>query len=88
MLDFLPDPSAGDPAVLSDQAGLADEVSAAVAQLSGREQTILALRYYQDLTYAEIGEVFDVTESRISQIHTRSMLSLRVLLGDAGDPGV
>jgi RNA polymerase sigma factor for flagellar operon FliA len=87
MLDFLPDPSANDPAELADQTDLADQVSAAVLQLSGREQTILALRYHQDLTLAEIGEVFDVSESRISQIHTRSMLNLRVLLGGAGEAG-
>jgi len=84
MLDFLPDPAAGDPADLSDQADLADQVAAAVLQLSGREQTILALRYHQDLTYAEIAEVFDVTESRISQIHTKSMVHLRVLLSGTG----
>jgi RNA polymerase sigma factor for flagellar operon FliA len=80
MLDFLADPAAGDPADISDQADLADQVAAAVLQLSGREQTILALRYHQDLTFAEIAEVFDVTESRISQIHTKSMVHLRVLL--------
>jgi RNA polymerase sigma factor for flagellar operon FliA len=83
MLDFLPDPAAGDPAEMSERADLADQVAKAVLQLSGREQTILALRYHQDLSYAEIGEVFDVSESRISQIHTKSMLSLRVLLGGA-----
>ncbi len=88
MLDFLPDPAAGDPAEISDHADLAEQVAAAVLQLSGREQTILALRYHQDLTYAEIGEVFDVTESRVSQIHTKSMLHLRVLLGGAGEAGV
>jgi RNA polymerase sigma factor FliA len=81
MLDFLPDPSANDPAEISDRADLEEQVSAAVLQLSGREQTILALRYHQDLTLAEIAEVFDLTESRISQIHTKSMLNLRVLLG-------
>jgi RNA polymerase sigma factor for flagellar operon FliA len=87
MLDFLPDPTANDPADVSDNADLADRVAAAVLQLSGREQTILALRYHQDLTYAEIGEVFNVTESRISQIHTKSMLNLRVLLGGADGSG-
>ena len=85
MLDFLPDPTAGDPAELSDRADLADQVAAAVLQLSGREQTILALRYHQDLTLAEIAEVFDLTESRISQIHTKSMLNLRVLLAGTGE---
>jgi RNA polymerase sigma factor for flagellar operon FliA len=83
MLDFLADPASGDPADVADRANLADQVATAVLQLSGREQTILALRYHQDLTLAEIAEVFDVSESRISQIHTKSMLSLRVLLGDA-----
>jgi RNA polymerase sigma factor for flagellar operon FliA len=85
MLDFLPDPGANDPAEISDRADLEGQVSAAVLQLSGREQTILALRYHQDLTLAEIAEVFDLTESRISQIHTKSMLNLRVLLGGAGE---
>jgi RNA polymerase sigma factor for flagellar operon FliA len=88
MLDFLPDPAASDPADVSDSADVADRVATAVLQLSGREQTILALRYHQDLTYAEIGEVFDVTESRISQIHTKSMLNLRVLLGGADGAGL
>jgi RNA polymerase sigma factor for flagellar operon FliA len=83
LLDLLPDRAAEDPAALSAQADLQKQVAAAVLQLTGREQTVLALRYHQDLTYAEIGEVFDVSESRISQIHTRSMLNLRVLLGDA-----
>ena len=84
MLDFLPDLSANDPAEISDRADLEEQVSAAVLQLSGREQTILALRYHQDLTLAEIAEVFDLTESRISQIHTKSMLNLRVLLAETG----
>ena len=88
MLDVLPDPSASDPAELADRADLEHDVSAAVLQLSGREQTILALRYHQDLTIAEIGEVFDVSESRISQIHTKSMLNLRVLLGGEGEAGI
>jgi RNA polymerase sigma factor for flagellar operon FliA len=83
MLDVLADPSAGDPADLSDRADLADRVAGAVLQLSGREQTILALRYHQDLTYAEIGEVLEVTESRVSQLHAKSMLNLHVLLGGA-----
>jgi RNA polymerase sigma factor for flagellar operon FliA len=85
MLDFLPDHAAGDPAEISERADLADDVAEAVLQLSGREQTILALRYHQDLSYAEIGEVFDVSESRISQIHTKSMLNLRLLLGHERD---
>jgi RNA polymerase sigma factor FliA len=53
-----------------------------VLQLSGREQTILALRYHQELNFAEIGEIFQVTESRISQIHAKALLQLRVLMAE------
>jgi RNA polymerase sigma factor for flagellar operon FliA len=35
------------------------------------------LYYYEDLTLREIGEVLGVTESRISQLHTKAVLRLR-----------
>lgn len=42
-----------------------------------REKTVLTLYYYEGLTLAEIGEVLDVTESRVCQIHTKAVLQLR-----------
>ena len=79
--DSLPDPRAADPAATSAAAELHARAAAAVTQLTGREQTILALRHHQDLSFAEIGEVFSVSESRISQIHAKSLRQLRALLG-------
>jgi RNA polymerase sigma factor for flagellar operon FliA len=78
--DSLTDPTAIDPATACSAADLAARVSTAVLALPAREQTILALRHHQDLSYAEIGEVFSVTESRISQIHAQTLLQLRALL--------
>jgi RNA polymerase sigma factor for flagellar operon FliA len=78
--ESLADPSAPDPAASTGDAELQDRVEDAVAQLTGREQTILALRHHQNLSYGEIGEVLSVTESRISQIHAKSLLQLRALL--------
>jgi RNA polymerase sigma factor for flagellar operon FliA len=78
--DTLADPGAPDPAASTDDGELQDRVECAVAQLTGREQTILALRHHQNLSYGEIGEVFSVSESRISQIHAKSLLQLRALL--------
>lgn len=49
----------------------------AIGGLGERDQVILALYYFERLTLAEIGLVLGVTESRISQLHTRATLALR-----------
>jgi len=38
---------------------------------------VIALYYYENLTLREIGEVLGVTESRVSQLHTKAVLGLR-----------
>ena len=45
--------------------------------LPEREKIVLTLYYFENLTLAQIGEVLGVTESRVSQIHTKSVLQLR-----------
>lgn len=49
----------------------------AIARLPEREKVVLTLYYYEGLTLAEIGDVLGVTESRVCQIHTKSILQLR-----------
>lgn len=49
----------------------------AVEELPPRERNVLALYYYEELTLKEIGEIMDLTESRICQIHTKCILKLR-----------
>ncbi len=46
-------------------------------ELSEKERLVLTLYYYEELTLREIGEVLDVTESRICQIHTKAIFRLR-----------
>ncbi len=48
-----------------------------IGKLSEREQTILNLYYYDELTLKEIGTVVGLTESRISQIHSGALFKLR-----------
>jgi len=55
-------------------------VRAGIGDLSDRERFVLALYYDEGLTLAEIGDVLGVTESRVSQIHTRAVLALRARL--------
>jgi RNA polymerase sigma factor for flagellar operon FliA len=49
----------------------------AISRMPDREKTVLTLYYYEGLTLNEIGQVLGVTESRVCQIHTKSVLQLR-----------
>jgi RNA polymerase sigma factor for flagellar operon FliA len=77
LLDTLQDPRAMDPAAVVDATELKDRVADAIARLPEREKLVVALYYYENLTLREIGEVLGVTESRISQLHTKAVLRLR-----------
>jgi len=77
LLDTIQDPAAPDPAKVADATDLKDRVADAIARLPEREKLVIALYYYENLTLREIGEVLGVTESRISQLHTKAVLRLR-----------
>src|SRR3954451_22346819 len=80
LLDTLTDENAPDPAAVMDQTDLKDRVADAIARLPEREKLVVALYYYENLTLREIGEVLGVTESRVSQLHTKAVLRLRARL--------
>lgn len=63
-----------------DRKFLYNRALAAVDQLPLFQKMCTCLHYYEELTMREIGEIFAVTESRISQIHTETMLKLRATL--------
>jgi RNA polymerase sigma factor for flagellar operon FliA len=77
LLDTLPDRDAPDPQALVDQGEVRDRIADAIAALPEREKLVIALYYYENLTLREIGEVLGVTESRVSQLHTKAVLRLR-----------
>ena len=81
LLDTLPDSGAPDPQTLVDESELRDRIADAIAALPEREKLVVALYYYENLTLREIGEVLGVTESRVSQLHTKAVLRLRSKLG-------
>ena len=49
----------------------------AITTLPEREAIVLSLYYDEELNLREIGEVLDVSESRVSQIHSQAMLKLK-----------
>lgn len=56
---------------------LMDELSAKIEQLSEKEQMIISLFYQEELTLTEIGQILNLSTSRISQIHTKALFKLR-----------
>jgi RNA polymerase sigma factor for flagellar operon FliA len=57
-------------------------LAAAINSLSEREKIVVTLYYFEGLTLAEIGEILGVTESRVCQIHTKAVGSLRGQLAE------
>ena len=68
---------------LLDASELKDRLADAISALPEREKLVIALYYYENLTLREIGEVLGVTESRISQLHTKAVLRLKSRLPGA-----
>lgn len=54
-----------------------DKIKEAIKSLPEKQRLVLSLYYYEDLNLKEIGQVLDVTESRVSQLHTQAVLRLR-----------
>jgi RNA polymerase sigma factor for flagellar operon FliA len=59
---------------------LKEVIANAIRALSKKEQMVISLYYYDELTLREIGDVMGLTESRISQIHTKAIIKLRTKL--------
>jgi len=83
VLDTIQDPNAVDPAHEIDATEMKDRLADAIARLPEREKLVVALYYYENLTLREIGEVLGVTESRVSQLHTKAILRLKARLAGA-----
>ncbi|MHB1538029.1 MAG: RNA polymerase sigma factor WhiG [Solirubrobacteraceae bacterium] len=77
LMDTIVDPGAPDPARALDVGDVKDRIAESIARLPEREKLVIALYYYENLTLREIGEVLGVTESRVSQLHTKAVLRLR-----------
>ena len=87
LMDTLPDRTALDASgPLESQEGRA-MLAQAINALPEREKIVVTLYYFEGLTLAEIGGVLGVTESRICQIHTKAVGSLRGLLAEEPDEG-
>ncbi len=66
-------------------AGVKRLIAEAIHDLPEKQRLVLSLYYYEDLNLKEIGRVLDVTESRVSQLHTQAILRLKAKLRNHWD---
>jgi RNA polymerase sigma factor for flagellar operon FliA len=65
------------PESVAEIRALSDELAKAIEGLPERERLVIALYYYEELTYKEIGRVMNISESRVSQLHSKAVLRLK-----------
>ena len=62
---------------------LKESLTDSIKLLPDKEKRIVELYYYEELTYKEIGKILSISESRVSQLHTKAILKLRNKIGDS-----
>jgi RNA polymerase sigma factor for flagellar operon FliA len=83
LIDTIEDTEAPAPEASLTQTELKEALGDAISRLPEREKLVVTLYYYEELTLREIGEVLGVTESRVSQLHTKAILRLKARLSGA-----
>jgi RNA polymerase sigma factor for flagellar operon FliA len=73
-------PSSLNPDIIVEKDEIRRIIIEAINELPDKEKKVLVVYYYEDLTLKEIGQVLEVTESRVSQLHTKAILRLRAKL--------
>lgn len=73
-------PSSLNPDIIAEREEIKKVIAQAINELQKKKKMVIVLYYHEDLTFKEIGEVLEVSESRISQLHTKANLRLRAKL--------
>jgi RNA polymerase sigma factor for flagellar operon FliA len=80
MLGLIENGKLNNPFAEVSRTNLKGMVEKAIADLPEKQRLVLALYYYEDMNLKEIGRVLEVTESRVSQLHTQAILRLKAKL--------
>lgn len=77
LAEVIEDPHAQDALDEVERMQLSDLLVDVISDLSEQEKLVLALYYYEEMNLKEIGQTLDISESRVSQIHTKAISRLR-----------
>ncbi len=70
------------PEDMVSQQELKEMLAEALELLTEKEKKVILMYYYEDLTLKEISRVLEVSESRVSQLHTKAIVKMRKRMGD------
>ena len=70
----------GNPLASANYQNIREKIKEGIKALPEKQRLVLSLYYYEDLNLKEIGTILNVTESRISQLHTQALISLKFKL--------
>ena len=65
-----------------EEAELKKVLAETLEMLTERERKVITLYYYEDLTLKEISKVLEVSESRVSQLHTKALAKMKTKMGN------
>lgn len=74
-----------EPLAIMQQEGFQTALVKCIAELPEREQMIMSLYYNDELNLKEIGQVLDISESRVCQLHGQALSRIRAKLSDWTD---
>jgi RNA polymerase sigma factor for flagellar operon FliA len=77
LIDMIEDPGSENPLKELSFIEIKNILKEAIENLPEKEKLVIALYHYEELTLKEIGVVLEISESRVSQIHSKCILKLR-----------
>lgn len=80
IVESIESPKSMNPDQIVERQEMKKVIVEAISELPDKEKKVLVLYYYEELTLKEIGKILEVTESRVSQLHTKAIIRLRTRL--------
>ncbi len=82
--DVVEDTKSPSPIAEAEKSEMRSALLEALRELSERDRQLISLYYHEELTLKEIGQVLEISESRVCQLHARAIMKLRRALVKAG----
>jgi RNA polymerase sigma factor for flagellar operon FliA len=76
-IEYIPDKEENSPTFILERKEIQKLLAQCIDCLPDKERLVLSLYYYEGLTMKEVGRVLEITESRVSQLHSKAVLRMR-----------